>query len=148
MSSAWRLLNGIVAGVVAACLTGALFGLAQALFEIMTRWGHFGDIVLGTAWLVGMSTLFAGALGAIPGAIVMCTSRARYRPWHAMPLVLVGTSAGILFLSLPLLFVPVRFNIPYEWRLPIFAIGPMVGGIIATLFLPPVKLPRPAEQLT
>lgn len=130
-----HLLNSVAAGIVGACLTGALIGVVEGIYTLATG-PKSGAAVLGVLWAAGVSTMIGGAIGAIPGALVMSLSRARGRPWASLPSVLIGTTAGFFLLSFPLALALQRPEVPPYVAFDVSWIGPTIGGIVATMFLP------------
>lgn len=135
MRTALRLLNGVAAGAAAACLTGALIGMVQSLYGLLTGPRSTAE-VFGAVWFTEMSVLFGGAIGVIPASLVMSLSRARHRPWRALPFLSAGATVGFFIVSFPIALALWRVGAPPYLALAISWLGPTVGGIIATRFVP------------
>jgi len=133
-----QFLNRALAGIVAAATTGAMAALFLAACTFLmpgTRFGPGADPIGGTLWMVEWGVIVGTILGAIPGILVVSLTRARERPWASLPILLLGTSLGVILFGLPLGLL--KGTDASSILLVVACVaGPTLGGIIASRFAP------------
>jgi hypothetical protein len=130
----------IVAGLVAAALTG--FVLASALMAVVwvgtphtvTR---AAEIIPTTLPTVMIASCVGVVLGGIPAVAIMCFTRARYRPWHSLPLLVAGAAVGYASISYPIsMLAPLPFTLAGRLTYAILEVaGPTLGALAASLLI-------------
>jgi hypothetical protein len=117
-------MNRVVAGLV----TAGIVGVAGGLILETSGFEDFKDLndLLPVSIFVG--ALYGSALGAPSAIAAMLCTRARVRPWGAVPLLALGGAVGLFA----------------GWKLPVhdptflsLVIPATVGGFVATRFLSP-----------
>jgi len=124
--------NGVAAGISTAVLTGVVYGVVDTAIEEITK--PRADIALLLLWLVAATASFAAVLGSVPAALVICLTRARYHPWRAVPVLVLGATASLLLLDR--LLAIFRPHVPPIVGFTVVTLVPTIGGIVATRFLP------------
>lgn len=131
-------LERLLAAIVVAGLTGTIGAWIFTVAGIVGEGrgiGNVRDLVMGLLGLSALGFVYGAVLGVVPGVLVICLSRAKYRPWHAAPLLLIGTAIGVSVGITIATWGPfVRVDTFALWV--IFA---TVGGILASLC---VRKPR------
>ena len=125
--------NGVAAGISTAVLTGVVYGVVDTAIEEITK--PRADIALLLLWLVAATASFAAVLGSVPAALVICLTRARYHPWRAVPVLVLGATASLLLLDRLLAILPPDVPPPIV-SFTVVTLVPTIGGIVATRFLP------------
>jgi hypothetical protein len=84
-AKAFWFLNRAAAGVVAAALSGACVGAVVFCYVLATSKGSGpgADFLGGLIYTIYFFTLCGTVMGAAPGVIVMCFSRAKMAPWRS-----------------------------------------------------------------
>jgi hypothetical protein len=126
VSPVWWYLNRAAAGLAVVAVTCIVAGTVVAL---VTR--SFGSTYL----YAYLALVLGGALGAIPGIVIMFFTRASAQPWRSVPVVFAGAIAGFLLLSLPIGALLQRLPDPLIGTLAAVVVFPTIGGAIATRFL-------------
>ncbi|HVA29565.1 MAG TPA: hypothetical protein VNF68_15390 [Candidatus Baltobacteraceae bacterium] len=127
--------NRVFAGITIAILTGALAVSIVSANSVATIGAGVDGWFLRAVWGAGAGAFYGAILGGVPGIAVMTLSRAKNAPWRSAPLVLLGTTAGLLvafFATDALQPLANRFYLILTFVIG----GPTIGGIIASLFLP------------
>lgn len=133
-----RSLNSAAAGVTVAALTGILAGIVLwCCYTLIPTKSTSPDADLGRSllWIVSFGALFGTVSGTPSGVLVMCLSRANAAPWRSLPTLLIGTTAGLVLFGLPIALLP-GSTITSILGPAMFLIGPTIGGVLATRFLP------------
>ena len=91
-------LNRGAAGITTAAGTGIVVLFASSIYDLLTSSDARASLVstpaIAYAYLALIGALYGIMFGSIPGVIVMCFSRARFDPWRATPILLLGTILG------------------------------------------------------
>jgi len=129
-------LNRAAAGIVTAALTGAFAGLVLFCYVQITGGppGPGADITGGFVWIMTLATIGGTILGSPSGILVMCLSRAKKAPWRSIPILLIGTTLGVVILGLPWGLLPGTTLFDIILKIMIVA-GPTLGGLLAVHFL-------------
>ena len=135
-TKAFWFLNRAAAGVVAAALTGACVGVVVFCYVQATSKGSGpgADYLGGLTYTIYFFALYGTVLGAAPGVIIMCFSRAKMAPWRSLVFLLPGTTAGIVILSLPWGLLPGTNTTSIIMGL-MWVAGFTIGGFITARFM-------------
>ena len=132
-----QFINRAAAGIATAGLTGTLAGTVISIYALLISHPveSSADLIDGFIWTIIMSTVYGAILGAPIGILVVCLSRAKAAPWRSLPILLIGTSIGIVVLGLPWALLP-STTITATILFVMCIAGPTIGGIVAANFIP------------
>ena len=138
-------MNRAAAGVAAAAVTGAaagvfIYGLGR--IDGSSRQATVSMAFADAAFILGNSILFGAIIGALPGILVMCFSRAKTAPWNSLLILCIGATLGFVMAYLTVYPSPMIAlqNASREALFYTLAIVlPTAGGVGATLLLRPRK---------
>jgi hypothetical protein len=101
-----RIVECLLAAALVAGLTGLLFGVAVAIGIIVSNDLIAKGSVLGPLEIGAIGFPAGVLLYGLPFLAIVCFTRARYRPWRAVPRLLIGAIAGLVLglgaMALPL----------------------------------------------
>jgi len=129
--------NRALAGITTAALTGTIAALVMAVYVFLspgTKYGPDANPWGGTLWMLEMGVIFAVIGGSLSGILVMCLSKAKERPWAALPKLLVGTTLGVIVAGLPFMFMQGTMTTSILGIIG-FVAGPTIGGVVASSFI-------------
>ncbi len=135
-----------LAGLAAAALTGAVFGIALFCWSAFSQAAHLPNVGHAFGLIVTVAILVGAVVGTTPAILIICVSPAKSAPWRSLPILITGAALAFVIVGLPWSFFQATQDVPYlTLGMPVF--GAMAGGAVATRFLPNAGAARPGWSI-